>query len=73
MFEGRPSAVDLLLIFLVFIAGFGCGYYLSDRLKRHRSLISTPKRKNTEPNLLDFKKTSMRELWDALRNRPPHS
>jgi hypothetical protein len=64
--------VDLILIILVFIAGFGCGYYVRDRLsKRRRRSTSNPK--STKPNLLDFKTTNMRGLWHALRNRLPLS
>jgi hypothetical protein len=64
--------VDLPLIVLVFICGFGSGYYVSDRLlKKHQPLISAPTQKNTEPNLLDLKATNMRDFWQALRNRPP--
>ncbi len=66
--------MDLLLIFLVFVTGFGSGYYVSDRLlKRKRPLISPPKPEGTEPNLLDFKPNNMSDLWHTLRKRPPHS
>jgi hypothetical protein len=65
-------AMDLLALLPIFIAGFGCGYYARDRIsskRRERYAASKPDRKPGD--LLTFETSSMRDLWQALRNLPP--
>jgi hypothetical protein len=60
------------LIFLpMFIAGFGCGYYLRDRLLKTRYFASKPDPEATNPKLLDFKKISMSDVWNDLKDLLP--
>jgi hypothetical protein len=64
--------MDLLALLPIFIAGFGCGYYVRDRIankRRERYSASKPDRKTGD--LLAFKTSSMRDVWQALRNLPP--
>jgi hypothetical protein len=64
--------MDTLIFLPVFIAGFGCGYYLRDRIpKKRQSRMSNRDQNVAEPHLLLFKAADMRDVWRALRNIPP--
>ena len=63
--------MEILIFLPMFIAGFGCGYYLRDRVLKKR--YPAPKRDPTTagPQLLDFEKIRMNEVWNDLRNLLP--
>jgi hypothetical protein len=64
--------MELLTVLPIFVAGFGCGYYLRDRiLKRRRLRYGAPDADRKVGNLLAFKSVSMGDLWRALRKQLP--
>ena len=66
------SAMELLTVLPIFIAGLGCGYYLRDRVIARRRIRHSPSHRDRKTaSLLAFKSTSMNNLWEALRKLPP--
>jgi hypothetical protein len=64
--------MELLTLLPIFVAGFGCGYYVRDRvLSKRRSRYGAPNRDRKVGNLLAFKSVRMGDVWRALRKQPP--
>jgi hypothetical protein len=63
--------MEILIFLPMFIAGFGCGYFLRDRNLRKNYPLQQRVRPADEPQLLDFKKISMSDAWDDLRDLLP--
>jgi hypothetical protein len=64
--------MELMTVLPIFIAGFGCGYYVRDRIfhkRRSQYLASKPDRKTG--TLMAFRTTSMGDVWRALRKQLP--
>jgi hypothetical protein len=61
--------MELLIWIPIFAAGFGCGYYVRERIsnkRRERYLASKRGQKIPEPRLLTFKTIGMRDIWRFL-------
>jgi len=63
--------MEILIFLPMFIAGFGCGYYLRDRNLRKNRPPQQRAQSTAEPQLLDFKKIRMNDVWDDLRELLP--
>jgi hypothetical protein len=63
--------MEILIFLPMFIAGFGCAYYLRNWVLKKR--YPAPKHDPTiaGPQLLDFEKIRMNEVWNDLRNLLP--
>ena len=60
--------MEILIFLPMFIAGFGCGYYLRDRALKKRYPAPPRVSEAAEPQLLDFKKIRMNDVWNDLRD-----
>jgi hypothetical protein len=69
--------MELVTVLPIFIAGFGCGYYIRDRIlhKRRAQYLApkylAPKSEPRAGSLMAFKTTSMGDVWRALRKQLP--
>ena len=64
--------MELLTVLPIFIAGFGCGYYVRDRvLRKRRAQYPASKSDRKTGTLMAFKTTSMGDVWRALRKQLP--
>jgi hypothetical protein len=67
----RTTVMEILIFLPMFVAGFGCGYYLRDRVLKKRYPASARAPETAEPQLLDFKKIRMNDVWNDLRDLLP--
>lgn len=64
--------MELVTVLPIFIAGFGCGYYIRDRiLHKRRAQYLAPRPESKAGSLMAFKTTSMGDVWRALRKQLP--